>query len=78
MHAFTPFTAQVWNGHDRLVHLEDLSIDAAREIARSAPLTGHTGRIMAQGEDYCEVYSAEYGNRVGTFADTTLVIGASV
>ena len=43
-----------------VAQFNDLSIDAAREIARSAPMTGHVGRIICNDADYCEVYAARY------------------
>lgn len=71
-HAFEGFRAQTWNDQELLSDIAGLSIDAAREIARAALMTRHTGRIMAEGRDYCEVYTAE-GTRRGTWAETTIV-----
>ena len=80
MHAFSTFIAQTWEapaGDGKLVaQFNDLSIDAAREIARSAPMTGHVGRIMCNDADYCEVYATRNaGYRSGSSADTVICIG---
>lgn len=67
------YTAQTWHGHALVSEITGLSIDAAREIASAAVITGHTGRLMQENADYCEVYSHN-GVRRGTFAQTTLVL----
>lgn len=66
------FIAQAWNGEQKLSEIEGLSYDAARHIAMAATLTGHTGRLMGEDQDWCEVWTpTDY--RSGTFAQTTLV-----
>ena len=72
-----PFLAQAWKGEERVLHIEDLSIDAARHIACAHAALGQTGRVMAQASDYCEVYPPDGSYREGTFAQTTLVRFAS-
>jgi hypothetical protein len=69
------YRAQTWIGQLLIAEITDLSLDAAREIARTATLTGHTGRLMSQDAelDYCEVYPLKGDIRRGTFAETTLV-----
>ena len=69
---FGTYRAQTWNDQSLVSEIGDLSYDAAREIARTARLTGHTGRLMAESGDYCEVYAAD-GVRIGTWAETTRV-----
>ena len=75
------FMVQTWNGEQKVGDdIPGLSIDAAREIAIAHhSLMGYSTRIMAEPEsvDYCEVYS-KYGNRKGTFGETTLCIGGAV
>lgn len=67
------FTAQVWDGETRLTNIDGLSFDAARHIASCAPMTGHTGRVMSDAEDYVIVYAKDGTVRVGTFGQTTIV-----
>src|SRR2546425_55179 len=68
------FTAQSWDGPNRVTSLDGLSYDAARHVAKShTALLGHTGRIMSDAEDYCEVYTPDGQTRIGTFAETTTV-----
>ena len=69
------FRAQTWHGDELAAEITGLSYDAARHLAQAATITGHTGRLMSETEDYCEVYAPD-GARVGTFAETTLVKGA--
>ena len=69
------FEAQAWDGETRVSCVRGLSYDAAKHLAQSATLTGLTGRVMGEDQDYCEVYTPD-GVRVGTFAQTTLVRGA--
>lgn len=74
IHAFTSFTAQTWHGDTHIVpDFDGLSIDAAREIARTHAAMGYTGRIMAEDVDYCEVYEPDGSVRRGRFAQVTLV-----
>jgi hypothetical protein len=75
MTPISSYRAQTWDGEVLVSEIAELSIDAAREIARSAPMTGHTGRLMAEspGVDYCEVYARDGSIRRGTFAETTIV-----
>ena len=78
MHAFSSFTAQMWQSQPdgKLVsQIDDLSVDAAREIARSATMTGHTGRIICNDSDYCEVFDPKRGFRSGKFAETVFAVG---
>ena len=76
MNPFGTYTAQIWNGETKISAIEGLSIDAAREICRSAPMTGHTGRVWCddEGTDYNEVYAKDGRVRCGTFGETTLVV----
>lgn len=69
-----PFCAQIWRGMERLSSIDGLSYDAAREIAKTAPVTGHTGRIMSEDPsvDWTEVYTPTE-TRYGPFAQTTLI-----
>ena len=69
-----PYTVQTWRDQTHVG--EDfigLSLDAAREIARTHRALGDTVRLMAEGTDYCEVYPPDSEVRCGTFAETTLV-----
>ena len=73
MAPFGSYRAQTWDDQTLVSDIEGLSVDAARHIARAATLTGHTGRMMCESADYCEVYTAAGAIRRGTFAETTLV-----
>lgn len=76
-HAHTAYMVQLWykpgTGNRKHEDFDGLSIDAAHEIARAHVAFGDTVRIMAEGEDYCEVWSPDGTVRRGTFAQTTLV-----
>src|SRR3990167_7452881 len=67
------FTAQTWNGQEKIGEIADLSIDAAREICRTHAAMGKIGRVWCQSDDYIEVYCPNGDVRVGTFGETTLV-----
>lgn len=69
------YLVQTWNDQER-VHddINGLNLASAREIAVThANLLGYTARIMANGVDYCEVYTPGKVARKGTFAETTIV-----
>ena len=72
------YRAQTWDGSRLVSEVGSLSLDAAREVARSAKLTGCTGRVAPYTEsgrafDYWEVYPVDGPPRFGTFAEVTLV-----
>lgn len=68
------YCSQAWKDQERVVHVENLSLQAARELARAHTTLGLTGRIMADSPlDYCEVYTPDGEVRCGTFAETTVV-----
>lgn len=67
------YLAQIWDDQELLNQIDGLSIDAAREIAASAPMLGQTGRIFENGRDYCEVYPPNETPRRGRFAEVTYV-----
>jgi len=71
------FLAQAWKDQERIAEVTGLSYDAARHVAQSFTLTGHTGRIMSEdsGTDWTEVFDASGGFRCGPFARTVLVRG---
>jgi hypothetical protein len=76
-HAFTSYTVQLFyktgTGTRKRDDFDGISIDAAREIAKVHSAFGDTVRLMAEGEDYCEVWTPGGFVRRGTFAETTLV-----
>ena len=71
-----PYTAQIWHGVERILQVQHLSLDAAREICRTAPMTGHSGRVWCETEDYTEVFASDGSVRCGPYAETTLIITA--
>ena len=75
MYAFTPWLCQIWNGQKLVTSIENLSIDAGREIARAHNVFGEDVRLWAENgaEDYIEVWPAQGPVRRGTFGETTLV-----
>lgn len=77
MNSYSAFEVQTWakDGASwrKLNTICDLSIDAAREIAKAHMAAGCAYRISSQTEDYTEVDGDSHGFRVGRFAETTYV-----
>lgn len=73
MNPIASYTAQIWDDQTLVQQISGLSIDAAREIARSALITGNSGRVWCDDENYTEVYAADGSVRTGRYEQTTLV-----
>lgn len=73
MNPFASYTAQIWDHQTLVQQIAGLSIDAAREIARSALITGNSGRVWCDSENYTEVYAVDGSVRTGRYEETTLV-----
>lgn len=75
LHAFTSYLCQTWRGQTLVDELDDLSIDAARHVAKANTAFGYTVRLWAgNGKiDYTEVHAPDGTVRMGRFAETTLV-----
>ena len=75
VHAFTPWIAQFWRDGKLWQEISDLPIDAARHLAVVHMSMGETVRLWADNgkTNWTEVYSRDYGVRVGPYEQTTLV-----
>lgn len=73
--AFSSYTAQIWDDDALISEIGGLSLDAAREICRAAPLTEHCGRVWCEdiGVNYNEVYARDGSIRRGKFEEMILV-----
>lgn len=72
-----PYVAQWWRSATDYGYIENLSYDAAVEVARAwSSVPGTTGRIMpylAIHEDHVEVFENGQLKRAGRYAEVTLV-----